>query len=217
MRTAEYTRLDPPLAARERCGTDRRVLLIDNYDSFTYNLAQMLAELGAEVTVRRNDRVGVGDVRGMSPTHLVISPGPGVPAASGVTLELISEFAGELPILGVCLGHQAIGEAFGARLRRASRPEHGTAWEVEHDGRTVFAGLPQQLLAGRYHSLVLERESLPACLEMSAAASDGTVMGIRHRAFPLEGVQFHPESVLTPEGRDLLRNFLAMEVPSCTS
>ncbi len=217
MRTAEHIRLDPPPAVKESCGRDRRVLLIDNYDSFTYNLAQMLAELGAEVTVRRNDRVGAGDVRGIIPTHLVISPGPGIPAGSGMTLELISEFAGAMPILGVCLGHQAIGEAFGARLRRAERPEHGTAWAVEHDGRTVFAGLPRPLLAGRYHSLALERDSIPACLEVSAVAADGTVMGIRHRELPLEGVQFHPESVLTPEGRDLLRNFLEMEVPPCRS
>ncbi len=212
MRAPATVHLAPPLAAKERCRTERRVLLVDNYDSFTYNLAQMLAELGAEVTVRRNDRVVIGDVRELDPTHLVVSPGPGVPAASGATLELIRAFAGELPLLGVCLGHQAIGEAFGATLRRASRPEHGTAWAVEHDGRTIFGGLPQPLEAGRYHSLALERESLPACLEMSAVTTDGTVMGIRHRDMPLEGVQFHPESVLTPHGAALLENFLCLEV-----
>ncbi len=217
MRTPAAIELTPPRAAKQECGAERRVLLVDNYDSFTYNLAQMLAELGAEVSVRRNDRMEVGDVMGMTPTHLVISPGPGIPAGSGVTLEMISTFAGVLPILGVCLGHQAIGEAFGATLRRAPRPEHGTAWDVEHDGRTVFAGLSRPLQAGRYHSLVLERETLPDCLELSAVASDGMVMGIRHRELAIEGVQFHPESVLTPEGRCLLRNFLEMEVPPCRS
>lgn len=217
MRAPAAVHLAPPLEARERCGTARRVLLIDNYDSFTYNLAQMLAELGADVTVRRNDRIEVVDVEDMVPTHLVISPGPGIPAASGMTLELISAFAGQVPVLGVCLGHQAIGETFGARLGRAPRPEHGTSWDIEHDGRTIFAGLSQPLLAGRYHSLALERETLPACLEMTAVSSDGVVMGIRHRELAVEGVQFHPESVLTPEGAGLLRNFLAMEMPPCRS
>jgi len=217
MRAPAAVHLAPPREAKERCNTARRVMLVDNYDSFTYNLAQMLAELGADVTVRRNDRISIADVVDIDPTHLVISPGPGVPAASGMTLEFIAAFAGLIPILGVCLGHQAIGEAFGAGLKRAPRPEHGTSWDIEHDGRTVFAGLPQPLQAGRYHSLALERETLPACLEVTAVSADGVVMGIRHRELVVEGVQFHPESVLTPEGATLLGNFLAMEVPSCRS
>ncbi len=215
MRAPACVELTAPEPARISLGAGKRVLLVDNYDSFTYNLAQMLAELGADVTVRRNDQVTVSDVSELKPTHLVISPGPGVPAESGATLGLIRAFAGRIPVLGVCLGHQAIGEAFGGELRRAPRPEHGSAWEVRHDGRTIFAGLSNPLRAGRYHSLALEGKSLPDCLELTAVSPDGVVMGIRHRELAVEGVQFHPESVLTPQGAKLLRNFL--EVASCKS
>ena len=193
----------------------RRVLLIDNYDSFTYNLAQMLGSLGAAVTVRRNDEVSVAEILAMDPTHLVISPGPGVPRAAGVTLAAVEACAGEMPILGVCLGHQAIAEAFGGGLVRAPEPRHGIACPILHDGETVFCGLPQPMQAGRYHSLVVDARRMPGSLAVSAVSGDGLVMGLRHRHLPVEGVQFHPESVLTPDGLRLLANFLAMEMGSC--
>jgi para-aminobenzoate synthetase component 2 len=185
------------------------ILVIDNYDSFTYNLVQYLGELGAEVVVRRNDQVSVEDVATqLRPELIVISPGPGVPDDAGITLELIENFAGALPILGVCLGHQAIGQHFGGRVVRAENCVHGKASEVSNDGRTIFEGIGSPFRAARYHSLVIDRESLPACLEVSATTADGVIMGIRHRELKVEGVQFHPESILTTEGKRLLDNFL---------
>ncbi len=182
-----------------------RVLLIDNYDSFTHNLYQALRVLGAEVDVVRNDTV---DLAKVDPTHLVISPGPGRPERSGRTLEAIRHFAGRIPVLGVCLGHQAIALVYGGRLALAPSPVHGKVAQVHHDGRGLFAGLPDPFPAARYHSLAVPREGLPAELEVSAWTSDGIVMGLRHRTLPVAGVQFHPESFMTPDGGRLLANFL---------
>jgi para-aminobenzoate synthetase component II len=189
---------------------DRRgpVLLVDNYDSFTYNLYQYLGELEAEVTVVRNDALTVDQALDRDPRAIVISPGPGTPDQAGISLELIRRAAGRVPVLGVCLGHQALGQAFGGRVVRAPKLMHGKTSEIHHDGRTVFAGLPQAFTATRYHSLVVARETVPECLEVSAWTADGVVMGLRHRQHLLEGVQFHPESILTGAGKDLLRNFL---------
>jgi len=184
------------------------ILLVDNYDSFTYNLYQYLGELGAETRVIRNDELSVDDAMATGPERIVISPGPGTPDQSGITLELIRRAAGHVPLLGVCLGHQALGQAFGGSVVRAPRLMHGKTSEVRHDGRTVFAGLPDPFTATRYHSLIVAKESVPDCLEVSAWTDDGIVMGLRHRSHPLEGVQFHPESILTSAGKDLLRNFL---------
>jgi anthranilate synthase/aminodeoxychorismate synthase-like glutamine amidotransferase len=184
------------------------VLLLDNYDSFTFNLYQYLGELGADVTVVRNDAVGAEEALASGPDRVVISPGPGTPDQAGISLELIARAAGRMPLLGVCLGHQSLGQAFGGRVVRAPRLMHGKTSEVHHDGRTLFAGLPSPFVATRYHSLVVARESVPECLEVSAWTDDGTVMGLRHREHALEGVQFHPESILTTEGKALLRNFL---------
>jgi anthranilate synthase component 2 len=186
------------------------VLLVDNYDSFTYNLYQYLGELGTETRVVRNDEVTAEQALQMAGDAVVISPGPGTPDQSGITLELIRKAAGRLPLLGVCLGHQALGQAFGGRVVRAATLMHGKTSEVHHDGRTLFAGLPQPFTATRYHSLIVARDSVPDCLEVSAWTADGTVMGLRHRELPLEGVQFHPESILTTAGKDLLRNFLRL-------
>jgi anthranilate synthase/aminodeoxychorismate synthase-like glutamine amidotransferase len=184
-----------------------KVLLVDNYDSFTYNLAHLLEELGGEVVVRRNDEVDAAAAAVLAPTHLVVSPGPGRPEDSGATLDIVRSLAPTTPTLGVCLGHQAVVEAFGGEIAQAKRLLHGKASEIEHDGRGIFAGLPQGFSAGRYHSLAATR--IPDELEVSARSDDGEVMGVRHRTFPVDGVQFHPESVLTlPLGRDLLRNFL---------
>jgi anthranilate synthase/aminodeoxychorismate synthase-like glutamine amidotransferase len=183
------------------------ILLIDNYDSFTYNLVHLLQELGAEVVVRRNDEIDEDEAEAMSPSHLVISPGPGRPAQSGATLEIVSRLAPTTPTLGVCLGHQAVVEAFGGEIGPAAHLLHGKSSVIHHDGEGIFAGLPQDFTAGRYHSLAAAR--VPECLAVSAASDDGEVMGVRHRELPVDGVQFHPESVLTlPVGRDLLRNFL---------
>jgi anthranilate synthase component 2 len=184
------------------------LLLIDNYDSFTFNLAQYLGELGAEVRVVRNDAIDIAGVARLGPSHIVISPGPWDPDRAGVSLAVIREFAGRLPILGVCLGHQAIGRAFGGRVVHAARAVHGKADRISHDARGVFEGLPDRFLAGRYHSLAVDRASLPDCLEASARTDDGEIMGLRHRTHAVEGVQFHPESVLTEHGLDLLKNFL---------
>ena len=184
------------------------VLVIDNYDSFTYNLVQYLGELGAEMLVRRNDEMTVAEIEAARPRQLLISPGPGTPSEAGVTLAAIEHFAGRVPILGVCLGHQAIGQVFGGQVVRAPAPVHGKPAEIEHDGRTIFKGLPPRFKAGRYHSLVVERASVPDCLEISATSADGLVMALRHRALPVEGVQFHPESIITEEGKRLLENFL---------
>ena len=189
------------------------VFVLDNYDSFTYNLVQYLGELGAEVEVRRNDQVTVADVETLRPERIVVSPGPCTPGEAGVSVELIRHFTGKVPVLGVCLGHQAIGEAFGGKVVRAKNLMHGKTSQVEHDGKTIFAGLSSPMTATRYHSLIVSEDSLPADLEVSARTveRDGTtvIMGLRHRRFPVEGVQFHPESVLTDEGKKLVQNFLA--------
>jgi para-aminobenzoate synthetase component II len=185
------------------------IFVLDNYDSFTYNLVQYLGELGAEVLVRRNDEVTAEEIEnGLRPEKILISPGPGTPSGAGITLDVVRRFAGRVPVFGICLGHQAIGEAFGGRVVRAPAPVHGKPAEIEHDGRTVFRGMPQRFRAGRYHSLVVERDSLPDCLEVSATTPDGLIMGLRHRELPVEGVQFHPESIITQEGKRLLENFL---------
>lgn len=185
------------------------LLVIDNYDSFTYNLVQYLGELGEQVVVRRNDEVTVEEVeQKLLPEKILISPGPGTPSSAGVSLEMIRRFGGRVPILGVCLGHQAIGQAFGGRVVRAPALFHGKATEICHDGRTIFEGLEYRFKAGRYHSLIVERETLPPCLEVSATTPDGVIMGLRHREMKIEGVQFHPESILTTEGKRLLANFL---------
>jgi anthranilate synthase component II len=188
------------------------VFVLDNYDSFTYNLVQYLGELGAEVEVRRNDQISVSDVEAMRPERIVISPGPCTPHEAGISIELIRRMAGKAPILGVCLGHQAIGEAFGGRVVRAKNLMHGKTSQVEHDGKTIFRGLDTPMTATRYHSLIVAEEGLPRELEISARTheKDGTdvIMGLRHRQLPIEGVQFHPESVLTAGGKQLIRNFL---------
>ena len=187
------------------------LLVIDNYDSFTYNLVQYLGELGETVEVRRNNKVALDEIENqLRPERIVISPGPGTPDDAGITLDVIQRFSGKIPLLGVCLGHQAIGQAFGGRVIRAPELMHGKASEVAHDGKTIFAGLTDRFLAGRYHSLIVEKESLPACLEVSAQTKDGIIMGLRHRAMKVEGVQFHPESILTSEGKQLLSNFLKL-------
>ena len=190
------------------------VFVLDNYDSFTYNLVQYLGELGAEVEVRRNDQVTVTDVEVTHPECILISPGPCTPNEAGISVELIRHFADKVPILGVCLGHQAIGAAFGGEVVRAPKLMHGKTSPVQHDRKTIFRGLPSPLTATRYHSLIVKEENLPETLEVSAWTSDGngsrTIMGLRHRKFPIEGVQFHPESVLTTEGKQLIRNFLAL-------
>jgi para-aminobenzoate synthetase component 2 len=187
-----------------------RILMIDNYDSFTYNLVQYLGELGAELEVRRNDAIDVAGVRAMAPQAIVISPGPCTPTEAGVSVALLREIAGEVPILGVCLGHQCVGEAFGATVVRAGRLMHGKTSPIVHDGRNIFAGLPSPFDAMRYHSLLVAADSIPPCLEVSARTAEGEVMGLRHRTFPIEGIQFHPESIGTPEGKRLLANFLRM-------
>jgi len=184
------------------------LVVIDNYDSFTYNLVQLLGELGAEMAVFRNDRVTVEELEALEPEGIVISPGPCTPNEAGISCAVIRHFAGRVPILGVCLGHQAIGQAFGGRVVRAGRLMHGKTSLIYHDGRTLFAGLPNPLEAVRYHSLLVERETLPDCLEISAETDIGEIMGLRHKEYPIEGVQFHPESILTQSGKELLRNFL---------
>lgn len=188
------------------------VLVIDNYDSFTYNLVQYLGELGADLEVVRNDKVSVQELLNLRPERVVISPGPCTPREAGVSVETVRAFAGKVPILGVCLGHQCIGEAFGGRIVRAKRLMHGkTSW-IRHNGREIFHGLEQPFEATRYHSLVIERESLPDCLEVIAESEDdGEIMGVRHRELPIWGVQFHPESILTREGKKLLKNFLEID------
>ena len=186
------------------------ILLIDNYDSFTYNLAQLLAELGEELRVVRNDAHPLEELVDLGPSRVVISPGPGRPEDAGVTPHAVRAFAGRVPLLGVCLGHQAIGLAYGGRVVAAPQPVHGKAAGVRHDGRTIFAGLPEVFSAGRYHSLLVSGEDFPDELEVSARSADGLVMGLRHRSLPVEGVQFHPESILTPHGRAILENFIKL-------
>jgi para-aminobenzoate synthetase component 2 len=187
-----------------------KLLLIDNYDSFTYNLVQAFLVLGAEVSVYRNDALGTAAALELAPTHLCISPGPGTPQDAGVSMDMIRAFAGRVPVLGVCLGHQSIVEVFGGRVVRAGRLMHGKTSQVHHDGRTLFAGLPQACEVGRYHSLIAAPDSIPAELEVSARTAEAEIMGVRHRRLTIEGVQFHPESILTPEGPRLLGNFLRL-------
>ena len=184
------------------------LLMIDNYDSFTYNLVQYLGELGEDVRVFRNDEISLADVETLAPQRIVLSPGPCTPNEAGVTLELIGKLAGRMPILGVCLGHQAIGQAFGGKVVRAKRVMHGKTSQIEHSGQGVFRDLPAGFVATRYHSLVIERESIPDCLEITAQSEDGEIMGVRHREYRVEGVQFHPEAILTEHGHQLLKNFL---------
>jgi anthranilate synthase/aminodeoxychorismate synthase-like glutamine amidotransferase len=184
------------------------LLVIDNYDSFTYNLVQYFGELGADPVVKRNDAVTADEVGKMRPDKIVISPGPGTPADAGISMDLIRRFGPKLPILGVCLGHQSIGEVYGGKVVRAERLMHGKTSPIRHDGKGVFAGLPNPFEATRYHSLLVEKKSVPACLEVTADTAEGEIMGLRHREFPVHGVQFHPESILSKEGKDLLANFL---------
>jgi len=184
------------------------LLLIDNYDSFTYNLYQYLSELGADVQVRRNDRVRICEIESMSPDHIVISPGPCTPSEAGLSCQIIEAFGPNTPVLGVCLGHQAIGQTYGGRVLQAPEPMHGKTSLMYHGGQGVFRNLPLPFEANRYHSLIVERSTLPAELEITAETADGLIMGIRHCTYPVEGVQFHPESIMTPIGKDLLRNFL---------
>jgi para-aminobenzoate synthetase component 2 len=187
-----------------------RLLLIDNYDSFTYNLVQAFLVIGAEVLVHRNDEITLDAAKALQPTHLCISPGPGTPYDAGISMKMIESFAGEIPVLGVCLGHQSITEVFGGKVVRAGRLMHGKTSQVSHDNRTILQGLSQPFQAGRYHSLIAQPQSLPTELEVSAQTAEGEIMGIRHRTLTVDGVQFHPESVLTPEGPMLLENFLRL-------
>jgi len=190
------------------------ILMIDNYDSFTYNLVQYLRELGTEVGVHRNDQISLEEIRAMHPERIVLSPGPCTPAEAGICCDVIRAFGASTPLLGVCLGHQCIGAAYGGRIVRAAHLMHGKTSPIHHDGRTLFTGLPNPFEATRYHSLLIERESLPACLMISAETTEGEIMGVRHHVHPVEGVQFHPESVLTQAGKTLLRNFLAQPIPA---
>jgi len=186
------------------------IFLLDNYDSFTYNLAQYLGQMGQTLVVRRNDQITLDEIADLAPERIVISPGPCTPRQAGISVPLVERFAGKIPILGVCLGNQAIGEAFGGRVIRAKKIMHGKTSEIHHDGKTIFRKLPQNFQATRYHSLIVERKSLPTKLEISAQTADGTIMGLRHREMRVEGVQFHPESVLTEVGYRLLQNFLSL-------
>ena len=187
-----------------------RLLLVDNYDSFTYNLVQAFLVLGADVLVHRNDAITVAEAEALAPTHLCVSPGPGTPHDAGVSIAMIQAFAGRIPVFGVCLGHQSIVEALGGEVVRAGRLMHGKVSPVEHDGRGIFAGVPQPFAAGRYHSLIARPESLPPVLEVSARTAEGEIMGVRHRELQVDGVQFHPESVLTPDGPKIMGSFLAL-------
>lgn len=184
------------------------ILLLDNYDSFTYNVYQLLSELGAEVEVIRHDKITVDEIRRKGYEAMVISPGPGVPKDAGISEEAVRELGKDLPILGICLGHQAIGEVYGGKVVRAGEIVHGKPSPIHHNGKGLYEGLPQDTLVARYHSLIVERESLPDCLEVTSELSDGIIMGLRHREYPVEGIQFHPESILTPEGHRMLQNFL---------
>ncbi len=187
------------------------ILIIDNYDSFTYNLVQYLGELGERIEVRRNDGVTIEEIETeLRPNQIVVSPGPGTPDNAGISMRVIETFGGRVPILGVCLGHQTIGQVFGGRVVRARQLCHGKSSQVQHDGKTIFAGLSDSLTVGRYHSLIVDAEKLPSCLEVSATTRDGIIMGLRHREMKVEGVQFHPESIMTTEGKKLLANFLKL-------
>ncbi|TCI24782.1 aminodeoxychorismate/anthranilate synthase component II [Exiguobacterium sp. SH5S13] len=184
------------------------ILLIDNYDSFTYNLVQYFGELGEDLIVRRNDDITIEEIKQMGPSYLVISPGPRTPNEAGISVDTIRTFAGKIPILGVCLGHQAIGQAFGGKVVHADRLMHGKTSPIEHDGKTLFKDIPQQTIVTRYHSLAVERTSLPSCLEVTAETSTGEIMALRHKELPIEGVQFHPEAILTEHGKDMIKNFI---------
>jgi anthranilate synthase/aminodeoxychorismate synthase-like glutamine amidotransferase len=186
------------------------VFVLDNYDSFTYNLVQYMGELGAEMTIRRNDELSVDEVEALNPERILLSPGPCTPQEAGISIDLIKRFAGKTPILGVCLGHQAIGAAFGGDVIRAPKLMHGKTSEVEHDGKTIFTGIASPMICTRYHSLIVSENNLPKELEISARTADGTIMGLRHREYLVEGVQFHPESVLTGDGKQLIKNFLEL-------
>lgn len=186
------------------------VFVLDNYDSFTFNLVQMIGDLGYRVEVARNDKISIEEIQKLSPYHIVISPGPCTPKEAGISIELIQRLHGIYPILGVCLGHQSIAEAFGGKVVRAPEPIHGKLSRICHDGKTIFKGIPSGFTATRYHSLIVEKDTLPSCFEVSAWTEDGLIMGIRHRTFPVEGVQFHPESVLTKVGRKILLNFFSL-------
>ena len=186
------------------------ILMIDNYDSFTYNLVQYLGQLGEEVCVRRNDEITLAEIEDMKPEAIFLSPGPCSPQEAGITVDIVRAFHKGIPILGVCLGHQAIASAFGARVVRAGRIMHGKTSPILNDGRTIFEGLASPFPAGRYHSLIVERETLPDCLEISAETAEGEIMGLRHRRWPVEGIQFHPESILTPGGKRIIKNFLKL-------
>ncbi|MGG3839007.1 aminodeoxychorismate/anthranilate synthase component II [Paenibacillus dendritiformis] len=189
------------------------ILVIDNYDSFTYNLVQYLGELGEEVQVYRNDEIDIAGIERLQPDHLLLSPGPCTPNEAGITLQVIEHFAGSIPILGVCLGHQAIGQAFGGEVVRAGRLMHGKTSPILHQGESIFAGLPNPFTATRYHSLIVDRASLPACLAITAETAEGEIMGLQHREYPIVGVQFHPESIISEHGHQMLRNFLSMAAP----
>ena len=184
------------------------ILMIDNYDSFTYNIVQYMGELGADIQVKRNDQISIEEIDSLNPKKIVISPGPCTPDKAGISIEAIRNFAGKIPLLGVCLGHQSVGAAFGGEVVKAGKLMHGKTSEVRHDGKTLFKDLPNPFTATRYHSLVLNRKTLPDCFEISAESDDNEIMGIRHKELPVEGVQFHPESILTPNGKDLLKNFI---------
>jgi anthranilate synthase component II len=186
------------------------ILMIDNYDSFTYNLVQYLGQFGEDVAVRRNDAITLDEIEAMNPEAIFLSPGPCSPEQAGITVDVVRRFHRRVPLMGVCLGHQAIGYAFGGRVVRAGRIMHGKTSPILNDGRTIFKGLPSPFPAGRYHSLIVERESLPDCLEVSAETEEGEIMGLRHRTLPVEGIQFHPESILTPGGKRIIRNFLQL-------
>ena len=186
------------------------ILMIDNYDSFTYNLVQYIGQLGEDVVVHRNDQISIDEIQELSPDAIFLSPGPCTPKEAGITVDVVRQFDETIPTMGVCLGHQAIAFAFGAKVVRAERIMHGKTSKIINDGRTIFKGLPNPFIAGRYHSLILRRDSLPACLEISAETEEGEIMGVRHREYLVEGVQFHPESVLTPNGKRIIKNFLGM-------
>ena len=184
------------------------ILMIDNYDSFTFNIVQYLGQMGEEVKVYRNDKINIQEIKTLKPSAIFLSPGPCTPAEAGITVAVVREFYKDVPMMGICLGHQSIGYAFGAKVIRAERIMHGKVSPVKHDGKTIFAGLPNPFPAGRYHSLIVERETLPPFLEISAETDEGEIMGLRHMEYPVEGIQFHPESVLTPQGKRIIRNFL---------
>jgi anthranilate synthase/aminodeoxychorismate synthase-like glutamine amidotransferase len=186
------------------------ILVIDNYDSFTFNLVQFLGELGAQLEVRRNDKITIAEIEDLAPERIVISPGPCTPNEAGISLDVVRKLGGKFPILGVCLGHQSIGQAFGGNVIRAPYLMHGKISRIHHDNKTIFKGVEQDFVATRYHSLIVERESLPKVLEISATTADGLIMGLRHKKLPIEGVQFHPESILTEPGKKLLKNFLEL-------